>query len=137
MARVVRDSEGQAAAPLRPVRLGRLDPVIEGVRTAPSISGRAQAWPYHDTLSQPLEHWAEAAPERLFLAQRDTHGEWRKLTYSQVLSDVRRIAQYCCSRAFCRKPIVVLSGNDIEHALLALAAMYVGIPYAPISPPIR
>jgi feruloyl-CoA synthase len=28
----------------------------------------------------------------------------------------------------------VLSGNDIEHALLHLGAMYVGIPYAPISP---
>ena len=32
------------------------------------------------------------------------------------------------------KPIVIISGNDIEHALLALAAMYVGIPYAPVSP---
>ena len=32
------------------------------------------------------------------------------------------------------KPIAIISGNDIEHALLALAAMIVGIPYAPISP---
>ena len=32
------------------------------------------------------------------------------------------------------RPVVILSGNDIEHALIGLAAMYVGIPYAPISP---
>ena len=32
------------------------------------------------------------------------------------------------------RPIVILSGNDLEHALLGLAANYVGIPYAPISP---
>ena len=32
------------------------------------------------------------------------------------------------------RPIAVLSGNDIEQALLGLAATYVGIPYSPISP---
>jgi feruloyl-CoA synthase len=32
------------------------------------------------------------------------------------------------------RPIAILSGNDLEHALLGLAANYVGIPYAPISP---
>ena len=33
------------------------------------------------------------------------------------------------------RPIAILSGNDIEHALIGLAAMHVGIPYAPISVP--
>ena len=44
-------------------------------------------------------------------------------------------ARRCCG-AGCsaERPIAILSGNDIEHALLALAAMLVGIPYAPISP---
>jgi feruloyl-CoA synthase len=137
MARVVRDTEGQAAAPLRPVRLGRLDPVIEQCADgAVHIRAAQKLGPYHDTLSKPLEHWAKIAPERLFLAQRDTQGEWRKLTYSQVLSDIRRIAAVLLRRGLsAEKPIVVLSGNDIEHALLGLAAMYVGIPYAPISPP--
>jgi len=32
------------------------------------------------------------------------------------------------------RPIAILSGNDIDHALLAVGAMYCGIPYAPISP---
>lgn len=125
-----------AAAPLRPVRLGKLDVVLERrtggvihIRTAQPLGS------YHRKLSDALEHWAKAAPERVFLAQRDAQGQWRKLNYAQVLSDVRRIGAALLRRGLSAdKPIVVLSGNDIEHALLGLAAMYVGIPYAPISP---
>jgi feruloyl-CoA synthase len=131
-----RDIRNQAAAPLRPVRLGKLNPVIEqragGVIHIRSAEELAR---YHDKLSQPLEHWAKVAPDRLFLAQRDAQGEWRKLSYAQALSDVRRIGAALLRRGLsAEKPIVVLSGNDIEQAMLALAAMYVGIPYAPISP---
>jgi feruloyl-CoA synthase len=131
-----RDIRNQAAAPLRPVRLGKLNPVIEqragGVIHIRSAEELAR---YHDKLSQPLEHWAKVAPDRLFLAQRDAQGEWRKLSYAQALSDVRRIGAALLRRGLsAEKPIVVLSGNDIEQAVLALAAMYVGIPYAPISP---
>jgi len=134
MANVARDIQGQA--PLRSVQLGALDPVVEQraggvihIRAAQAL-GR-----YHDNLSQPLEHWAKFAPDRVFLAQRDAQGEWRKRTYAQVLSDVKRIAAALLRRGLSpERPLVVLSGNDIEHALLALAAMYVGIPYAPISP---
>ena len=136
MAGMARDIKDQAAAPLRSVRLGRLDPVIaqrpDGVihiRAAQKLDR------YHEKLSHALEHWAEAAPGRLFLAQRDAQNEWRKFSYSRVLSDVRRIGAALLRRGLsAEKPIVVLSGNDIEQALLALAATYVGIPYAPISP---
>ena len=135
MASVARHIRKKATAPLRPVRLGKLDPVIEQ-RAGGVIHIRAaqELGPYHDKLSQPLEHWAKIAPDRLFLAQRDAKGEWRKLSYSQVLSSVKRIGAALLRRGLSAdKPIVVLSGNDIEHALLGLAAMYVGIPYAPIS----
>src|SRR5450759_314989 len=51
------------------------------------------------------------------------------------LSDVKRIGAALLRRGLtAEKPIAIISGNDIEHALLALAALYVGIPYAPISP---
>ncbi|MGB9042565.1 MAG: feruloyl-CoA synthase [Pseudolabrys sp.] len=135
MASVARDIRKKATAPLRPVRLGKLDPVIEQ-RAGGVIYIRAaqELGPYHDKLSQPLEHWAKIAPDRLFLTQRDAKGEWRKLTYSQVLASVKWIGAALLRRGLSAdKPIVVLSGNDIEHALLGLAAMYVGIPYAPIS----
>jgi feruloyl-CoA synthase len=52
-----------------------------------------------------------------------------------VLSEVRRIATALLQRELSpERPIAVLSRNDIEHALLGLAAMYTDIPYAPISP---
>jgi len=137
MASAVSEATTSAAAPLRPVRLGKLDVVLE--QRADGVIHIRAAQPlgkYHRKLSDALEHWARTTPERVFLAQRDSQGNWRKLSYAQVLSDVRRIGAALLRRGLSPdKPIVVLSGNDIEHALLGLAATYVGIPYAPISPP--
>jgi len=82
MASLAEDREKQAAAPLRPVRLGKLDPLIE--RRAGGvihIRSTQELGRYHDKLSQALEHWAATAPDRLFLAQRDAQDEWRKLSY--------------------------------------------------------
>src|SRR5664280_3167101 len=77
---------------------------------------------------------AKAAPERVFLGQRDAQGRWRTLSYAQVLALTKRIGAALLRRGLSpERPIAVISGNDIEHALLALAAMNVGIPYAPIS----
>jgi feruloyl-CoA synthase len=135
MVSVVREVQRQAPAPLRPVRLGKLDAVLERRGGILYIRAAQELGRYYDTLSQPLEHWAKTVPDRIFLAQRDAEGQWRKLSYAEVLADVQRIAAALLRRGLSpEKPIVVLSGNDIEHALLALAAMYVGIPYAPISP---
>jgi feruloyl-CoA synthase len=124
-----------ASVPLRPVRLGAFDAVLEReaggvihIRTAQVLA------PYHANLSEPLAHWARFAPERVYLAQRDAQGRWRTLTYSQVLAQTRRIGAALLRRGLsAERPIAIISGNDIEHALLALAAMGVGIPYAPIS----
>jgi feruloyl-CoA synthase len=125
-----------AAAPLRPVRLGKLDVVLEkGADGVIHIRAAQPLGKYHRKLSDALELWARTTPERVFLAQRDSQGNWRKLSYAQVLSDVRRTGAALLRRGLSPdKPIVVLSGNDIEHALLGLAATYVGIPYAPFSP---
>ena len=128
-------SDLRASAPLRPVRLGQFDAVLERepsgvihIRTAQVLQ------PYHATLTEPLEHWAKAAPDRVFLAQRDAEGRWRALSYAQVLATTRRIGAALLRRGLSpERPIAIISGNDIEHALLALAAMGVGIPYAPIS----
>ena len=99
------------------------------------IRSAAELGPYPEKLTKRLEHWAAAAPERIFLAQRDGSGAWRTLTYAQVLHEARRIAAALLQRDLSpERPIAFLSGNDIEQALLGLAAMYVGVPYAPISP---
>jgi len=82
-----------------------------------------------------LDQWAAAAPARTFLAQRDATGGWRTIDYATALDQVRRLAQALLDRQLSvQRPVLIVSGNGIDHALLALAAMYVGVPYAPIAP---
>ena len=86
-------------------------------------------------LTERLDHWAERAPERVFLAQRGPDGAWQRLSYAQARSRARRVAQALLDRGLsAERPLLVLSGNDFEHALLQLGALYAGIPYAPVSP---
>ena len=124
------------AAPVRAVRLGPRDVVCEhrADGTIHLTSPHALA-PYPAKLTERLEHWAAAAPERTYLAQRAAASGWRKISYATTLEQVRRIGAALLRRELSpERPIAILSGNDIEHALIGLAAMYVGIPYAPISP---
>ncbi len=128
--------ETKNKVPLRPVKLGTFTAVLDR-RNDGTIILRVEEplGDYPTTYCDSLERWAKEAPDRVFIAQRGPDGEWRKLTYAQVLARVRRIAAGLLTRNLsAERPIVILSGNGIEHALLALAAMYVGIPYAPVSP---
>src|ERR1043165_9109575 len=53
-----------------------------------------------------------------------------------MLAQARAIAQGLLERKLsAERPIAILSGNDLEHAMLGLAAMMIGVPYAPISVP--
>jgi feruloyl-CoA synthase len=124
-----------AGAAVRAVHLGPSDVVSErrGDGTTLLRSPHPLA-PYPAKLTERLEYWAATAPARTFLAQRTGSG-WRKLGYGETIDCVRRIGAALLQRDLSpERPLVILSGNDIEHALLGLAAMYVGIPYAPVSP---
>jgi feruloyl-CoA synthase len=91
--------------------------------------------PYARCVTEWLVQWSDHAPERVFLAERGTNDSWRKLTYREAYGSVRRIAQALLERGLnAQKPVAILSDNSIDHALLALGAMHVGIPAAPISP---
>jgi len=91
--------------------------------------------PYPRKLTDCLVRAARNHPERVFLAVRRSPSEWRTLTYRDALASVRRIATALLARGLCtERPIAILSGASIEHALIALAAMHVGIPFAPVSP---
>jgi feruloyl-CoA synthase len=82
-----------------------------------------------------LEQWADKAPQRLFLAERGADGAWRELRYGEARQQVRRIAaSLLCMGLPEGRPVAVLSDNGIEHALLMLACLHVGIPYAALSP---
>jgi feruloyl-CoA synthase len=91
--------------------------------------------PYPVRLTDALDEWAERAPDRDYLAQRTETGDWRTVTYREAREKVRHIAQALLDRGLSQqKSILILSGNGIDHALLALAAMYAGVVYAPIAP---
>ncbi len=124
-------------APLRAVKLGPPDVLVERRKDGAIMMRSPHPLPdYPKNLTERLVHWAKAAPDRVFLAQRDASGAWRTVTYAQTLTTVRAIAASLLQRDLSpERPIAILSGNDIEHALLGLAAMHVGIPYAPISVP--
>src|SRR5215472_12104984 len=81
-----------------------------------------------------LVRWASEAPERTFLAEREGDG-WKKIGYREALALARRVGQGLLDRGLGPdRPLVILSDNSLDHALLALGAMHVGVPVAPISP---
>jgi feruloyl-CoA synthase len=89
---------------------------------------------YPDSLTDRLHHWANVEPNRVFMAERAA-GLWRQITYAQLLSSARCIASSLLARNLsAERPIVILSGNSIDHALLAFGALYAGIPHCPVSP---
>jgi feruloyl-CoA synthase len=89
--------------------------------------------PYPDRVTERLQHWAAVAPDRALLAGRD--GErWRKVTYLEALNSARAVGQALLDRALSvTRPVLILSGNGIEHGLLSLACLHVGIPFVPLS----
>jgi feruloyl-CoA synthase len=99
------------------------------------LRARRALEPYPEHLMRRLEHWARAAPARVLFAQREASGGWRTVNYRDAWEGARRVGSFLLRKNLSRdRPLVVLSGNDIEHALLHLGAMYVGVPYAPVSP---
>ena len=89
--------------------------------------------PYPLRVTDRLVQWAAATPDVTFLAEKDGAG-WRRLTYGAALAQVRAIGQALLDRKLsAERPVLILSGNSIEHALLALACQHVGVLYAPIS----
>lgn len=82
-----------------------------------------------------LPSWADAAPDRVFLAQRNVKGGWDEITYVEAWSQVQAVGQSLIDMG--AKPadkLAVLSGNSIENAVISFAAMSIGVILAPISP---
>jgi feruloyl-CoA synthase len=81
-----------------------------------------------------LRHWAERTPDAPFLVERDGQGAWRPTTYGQAWTQARRIAAGLLARGLGPdRPVMILSGNGVDHGLLALGAMLAGVPVSPIS----
>ena len=96
---------------------------------------------YSARITDRLQHWAQTAPDRTFMARREkmadgSTGAWRNITYAQAWDSAQRIAQSLIDRRLSvDRPVVILSENDLEHALLALGCLVAGVPFVPTSPP--
>jgi feruloyl-CoA synthase len=90
--------------------------------------------PHARAVGEWLVQWAGHRPEQAFLAERAGEG-WRTVTYRQALDAARRIGQALLDRGLdAERPVMILSDNGVDHALLALGAMHVGVSVAPVSP---
>jgi len=97
--------------------------------------------PFPERLTDRLVHWAKVRPDQTLLARRTKNadggsGDWRHISFAQALDSARCIGQALLDRGLSEeRPVLILSENDLEHALLALGCMLVGIPWCPTSPP--
>ncbi len=99
------------------------------------VADESELPPYDARTTDALVRWAGEDPDALFLADRKTDAGWRKVSYGEMLERVRRLGQALLDLGLsAERPLAILSGNDIDHAALMLAAMHVGIPSAAISP---
>lgn len=125
-----------SAHPLRAISFGNPDVHVER-RDDGTIYLRPKQplADYPVRITDRLHHWASAEPNRVFMAERNAAGGWREITYAQLLDSSRRIASALLARGLsAERPIVILSGNSVDHALIAFGALYAGIPFCPVSP---
>jgi feruloyl-CoA synthase len=122
---------------LRPVRIAPADVAVRiGDDGSVYMQSRTPLGSYPKRLTERLEQWSQRTPDRVFLAERDAaRAGWRTVTYAETLDRVRRLAQALLDRGLSTaRPVAILSGNGIDHALLGLACLHAGVLYAPISP---
>src|SRR5260221_8047226 len=89
------------------------------------LRSRQALLPYPRVLGESLAHWARVAPDRVFLAERDGDG-WRRVSYGEAWQAARAIGSALVARRLsAERPVVILSENGIDHALLTLGALQV------------
>ncbi len=93
-----------------------------------------------ERMTDRLLHWARVHPEQTLFARRERNadgsgGEWKHISYAQALDAARRIGQGLLNRGLsAERPVLILSENSLEHALLALGCLCAGVPWCPTSP---
>jgi feruloyl-CoA synthase len=124
------------AHPLRPIAFR--DPTVSVDRSADGViylRPDQSLGSYPVRLTDSLHHWADVSPDRIFMAERDASRAWRTVSYGEMLKVSRHIASAILARRLSvERPLLVLSGNSIDHALVAFGALYAGVPFCPVSP---
>jgi len=132
-ARQVPSQDGKP--PFKPINYAVADVVCESTSDGGyRIRSNTPLQPFEPSLAALFRRAVERQPDRLFLAERDANGVWQGMTYADARAKVDAIAQALLDRGLSvERPVMILSGNSIEHALLMLAGYTAGIPVAPIS----
>ncbi|RJF74376.1 feruloyl-CoA synthase [Rhodopseudomonas palustris] len=123
--------------PLRDISFGQIgittDRAADGTIYVRSTTTLAD---YPVRITDRLHHFAEQSPDRVFMAERDKTGGWRTISYAQMLSAAQKIASALLARRLsAERPVMILSGNSIDHAQVMFGALYAGIAMCPVSPP--
>lgn len=122
-------------SPIRNVRLGSMAAEAEHRPDGSSIVRSLETLgAYPRSIVDALESWAMRTPDSVLIADREGDG-WRRLSFAEVLARIKPLSQALLDAGLsAERPLMIISGNEIEHFLLGLAAIWVGIPYAPVSP---
>ena len=114
--------------------------VKDGASGVHYVSAEQTLQAFPDRITDRLQHWAQTCPDRTFMARREklpdgSTGAWKHISYAQAWTQARNIAQSLINRGLSAdRPVVILSENDLEHALLALGCLVAGVPFVPTSP---
>ena len=126
----------------RPLRFGVTRVTLQdGVPGTHYLKADQELQAFPDRLTDRLQHWAQHKPDQSLFARRvkltdGSLGDWRHVTYAEAWRTARNIAQGLINRGLnAERPVVILSENSLEHALLALGCMVAGVPFVPTSPP--
>jgi feruloyl-CoA synthase len=98
------------------------------LRSAEELGG------YPVTVLHSLRQWAAAGPEHPLVAERGPDGAWRTVSYGAAVAAADAIGQALLDLGLGpARPLLVLSGNGVNHLLMTLGALTAGIPVAPVS----
>ncbi|WP_310566910.1 feruloyl-CoA synthase [Hydrogenophaga sp.] len=130
------------AAKYRPLKFGVTRATLrDGATGVHYLRADQDLGPFPERLTDRLVHWAKERPDQTLFARRvknadGSSGDWKHISFAQALDAARRIGQGLLNRGLsAERPVLILSENDLEHALLALGCLYAGIPWCPTSPP--
>lgn len=111
------------------------------VHTETRADGSVMIWQtealpeYPQRLSDRIEHWATNTPDQPWMGERNPDGAWVTVSYAGLLQQIQSVGQYLLDLGLSvERPLLILSGNSIAHAVMALGAQYAGIPSAAIAP---
>jgi feruloyl-CoA synthase len=119
--------------------LKRPAPKVEVRRGANGVVYLSCGLKYEPGLPSLIDYLARAAelrPGTTFLAERDANKQWRRLSYAAAARDSAAVATWLIreGQGPDSAPLMILSENSIEHAVLTLGAMRAGVAVLPVSP---